>query len=177
MDNIAFWGIFLILAGLALLVKVIFNIEFPLFRVLAGIFLILLGLKIIFGEFILWPFKSGDNEIFFSTEKIYASDAMLEEYHIIFSHTTFDLGEMRYPDMKTDLRFNNIFSGNKVYLPPGIPVKIKVDAVFAGVKMPGRNTPVFGRGTYNSEGFDPDLPHLNITANVVFGNILFMYKP
>jgi hypothetical protein len=97
-------------------------------------------------------------------------------HQIIFSRTDVNLSHIEYPEKKTDISLNIIFSGSTVYLPDGIPVCIKVDAVFAGVKMPGRNTPLIGRGSYRSAGFDPDLPHLSIRAGAVFGNIVFMHK-
>ena len=50
-----FWGAFLLLLGVALIVKVVFNVDFPVFKVLIGIFLVLLGLKVIFGKFLVSP--------------------------------------------------------------------------------------------------------------------------
>ncbi len=174
-DSLTFWGVFLIVVGIALLVKVIFNIDFPVLKVIAGLFFILLGLKIMFGNSLIWPIKSGDNEVFFSSLLVDASDDMHSDYNLVFSKSTFDLRQMDLPDKKVNLNINNVFSGNIVYLHPGIPVNIEVDAVFASVKMPGRNTPVFGRGSYSSDSFDAALPHLKVNVNIVFGNVVFMY--
>ncbi len=174
-DNISFWGIFLIITGIALLVREIFNIEFPVFKVMAGLFFVLLGLRIMLGNSLIWPIKTIDNEVFFRTLNVDSPVDMHSEYQLVFSKTIFDLSQMDLPENRIDLKINNIFSGNTVYLPSGIPVNIRVDAVFAGVKMPGRNTPVFGRGSYSSENFDADLPHLNINVNIVFGNVVFMF--
>jgi predicted membrane protein len=173
MDNFAFWGIFLIIIGFTLLIRVIFNIEFPVFKVLAGLFFVLLGIKIIFGNFNLWPLKTGDNEFIFTSARI-ESNELHRSYHLIFSEGTFSLGNLRLGGKKRELNINSVFSGSTVHLPPDVPVNINVEAVFASVKMPGRNSPVIGRGNYSSEGFDPGLPHLDITVSIVFGSIVLI---
>ncbi|MGF1583988.1 MAG: hypothetical protein ACFCUM_01605 [Bacteroidales bacterium] len=172
-DNFAFWGIFLIIIGFTLLIRVIFNIDFPVMKILAGLFFILLGLKIMFGNFMLWPLESEDNEFIFASAKI-ESNELHPSYQLIFSESRFSLGDLQLSGEKRKLNINSIFSGCTVYLPPDVPVNINVDAVFASVKMPGRNSPVIGKGYYSSEGFDPDLPHLDIVINIVFGSVVLV---
>ncbi len=176
MDNISFWGIFLILLGMALLVRVLLNIDLPVLRILGGLLLILLGVRIIVGGFDIWPFKTSDNEIFFRSEIIDDSIELADEYNLVFSQTTFELGKLDLKEKRKELKINNIFSGCIVYLPENVPVNIIVEAVFAGVKMPTRNTPVFGRGAFRSDEFDPHQPHIDIRVNVVFGSVTLMYE-
>ena len=38
-----FWGAFLLLLGIALIIKVVFQVDFPVFKVVLGIFLVMLG--------------------------------------------------------------------------------------------------------------------------------------
>ncbi len=177
MDNVFFWGILIILTGVTLLVRVILNVDFPVLRIIAGSFLILLGIMIISGSSGVWPLKTAENELFFKSSLVKGTDQLSPEYHLVFSHTVFDLTGFDLPDKEKNLKINNIFSGSTVLMDPDLPVNIEVDAMFAGVKMPGRNTPLFGRGVYTSDGFDPEGPHLNISVNIVFGNIVFMHKP
>lgn len=177
MDNISFWGLFLTLSGITLFIRVVFNLEFPLLRILAGLFFILLGVKIILGPASIWPFKRADNEIIFTRQRIGITGDLPEGFKLAFASATFDLNEMKYPEKTTDMKIDNIFSGCTVYLSRDVPVRLTVDAVFAGVKMPGRNTPVFGRGSYESDDLDPGKPHINIMVNAVFGNVTFMYGP
>ncbi|MFP4367039.1 MAG: LiaF domain-containing protein [Bacteroidales bacterium] len=175
-DNLSFWGIFLIIAGLALLIRVIFNFDFPVVKIMTGLFFILLGWKIIFGSFFTWPLHAGENEIFFRSLEVDSSIELHRDYQIVFSQATFDFSDMEPPEKITELVINNIFSGTTIYLPADMPVIIKVDAVFAGVKMPGRNSPIFGKGSYRSDNFQPGMPHLNIEADAVFGSITFMHR-
>ncbi len=176
MDNLVFWGVFFLLSGLTLLARVIFVIEIPVFRTLVGVFLILSGLKLLIGNSLPWPVKTAENEIFFRSETIHASKKPPAALQIAFSTVVLYLDRLEQPSAKEGVRINNLFSGSTIYLPCGIPVSITVDAVFAGVKMPDTNTPLFGRGSFTSDDFDPDIPHLAIDANCVFGSITFMYK-
>ncbi len=174
-DNLAFWGIFLALCGGVLLARVIFNLRFPVLRTLAGLLLILTGIRLLSGNPMPWPVKSAENEIFFRTETIRAGDTVPRDLHIVFSNAVVNLENMSWLTAQKEMRINNLFSGSTIYLPEGIPVSVTVDAIFAGVKMPGINTPVFGRGRFMSDDFEPDKPHLLISANSVFGSVTFTY--
>ncbi len=176
MDNLVFWGILLLLSGLILLVRGIFNIDIPVIRTLAGVFMILLGVKLLFGNSLPWPVKTAENEIFFRSETIHAGEKPPQSLQIAFSAVVLHLDRSEHPAEKEEIRINNLFSGSTIYLPADIPISITVDAVFAGVKMPHTNTPLFGRGRFTSDDFDPELPHLAIDANCVFGSVIFLYK-
>jgi predicted membrane protein len=174
--NLAFWGIFLLLIGFALLARVILNLEFPVLKVIIGLFLILTGIRIMVGDFRLWPLRTADNEIFFRSAKIIPGRDMQPGYQVVFSQAAFDLSRIDPGEAGKRISMNSVFSGSTIYLPPGQPVIIQVDAVFSSVKMPGRNTPVLGRGHYKSENFDPENPHLSINVNIVFGSVVLMYR-
>ena len=176
-DNLSFWGIFLAFIVVSLLIRVIFNIDFSIPKVLAGLFFILLGIKIIFGGGTIWPFKTTDNVIFFTSDTICVKSESVDKYQLAFSNTVFNLdpGFGNVID-KSKLRINSVFSGCTVYLPEEFPVIVNVEGIFAGVKLPQRNLPLFGRGSYSTAGLDPGEPHLDITVNVVFGSVTMMYR-
>ncbi len=175
MDNLYFWGIFLMITGVALMARMIFKFPIPVARILAAAFFLLLGSKIITGSSSVWPLSSAENEIFFKTVEIGASGELAPGYQIVFSRTRFDLEKMEMPE-SAGLSINSIFSGSTVYLPSDLPVNIRVKGIFAKTRMPGYVLPVFGKGHYSSADFNPDLPYLDISVNVVFGNITFMRK-
>jgi predicted membrane protein len=175
MEYFYFPGLFLLVSCAVLLIRAVAGIAFPVVKVIAFTFVILLALKPAQVNFP-WPGSFGHKGVFFRSLDIDSSGKLFDGYQIVFSRTTFDLDGMEKSGEITDLSINNFFSGNTIYLPPDIPVNIRVYAVFAGVKMPGRNSPMFGRGTYMSGDFDPGKPHMNINVNVLFGNIVFMRK-
>ncbi|TVR71510.1 MAG: hypothetical protein EA408_09205 [Marinilabiliales bacterium] len=174
-DNLAFWGIFLVLCGGVLLARVIFNLRFPVLRTIFGLLVILTGIRLLSGNPMPWPVKTAGNEIFFKTETIQAGDTLPGDLHIVFSKAVVILDNLSGLNTKKELRINNLFSASTIYLPEGIPVSVTVDAIFAGVKMPGVNTPVFGRGRFLSDDFESDKPHLLISANSIFGSVTFSY--
>ena len=175
-DNLSFWGIFLLAGGAVLLLRGVFNFDIPVLKVLAGSFLILLGLRVVFGNYRIWPINAGDNEIFFKSSAIDAGKDLDSNYQLLFSNTSFDLTGLRPSGSGRNIRIVGVFSGSTLLIDPDLPLNIRVDAVFAGVKFPGRNTPVFGRGVYQSANFSREGPYLDITASIVFGNIVVMYK-
>ncbi len=176
MDNLVFWGIIIVISGAVLLARVIFNLEFPAIRIIAGLFLILAGIMMLLGDGLPWPFKKAENEIFFRSQTIRSGDEPLPDLQIAFSTVVLHIDRVEQPESREEISINNLFSGSTIYLPCDVPLSITVDAVFAGVKMPGTNTPLFGRGMFTSDNFDPDRPHLAIRANCVFGSVTFMYR-
>lgn len=174
-DNLSFWGIFFLVAGVALLIRVVFNIDFPVLKVLAGSFLIILGFRIIFGDLHIWPLNSGKNEFFFKSSNLSAGSEPSGSYRLLFSNTRFDLTGLLLSGNTQNIKIVSIFSGTTILIDPDLPLDVRVDAVFAGVKFPGRNTPVFGRGVYHSPDLNREKPYVDITASVVFGNIVVMY--
>ncbi len=175
-DTLFFWSILLILICGILLARVIFEIDFPVFKILTGSVLVLCCIMVIFGNSGIWPLKSGENEFFFKSAIVEGSEDLSSEYQLVFSGTAFDLTGFKLTGSKKNIKINNLFSNSTVFIDPDLPVNILVDAVFAGVKMPGKNIPLLGKGGYTSDSFDPESPYLNITVNVVFGNIVFMHK-
>jgi hypothetical protein len=176
MDNLYFWGIFLLVAGATLLAGLTFRLKLPVLKILAGTLIILAGLKIVSAGISPSPLWSGKNEIFLRSAEVSPAGELPAGYQLVFSRIRLDLENMEIPDKVTELSINSIFSGSRVYLPSGVPVIIRVEGIFAGIKMPGINLPLLGRGSYSSAGFDPGLPHLDIRVNIIFGNIAFMYK-
>jgi hypothetical protein len=178
-DSLSFWGILLAFIVVSMLIRVIFNIYFSFPKVLAGLIIILLGIRIIFGGGPLWPFKTSDNVIFFTSDTICVKNEFEDKYQLAFSNAVFNLdsGSSNFTE-KSRLRINSVFSACTVYLPEELPAIVKVEGIFAGVKLPQRNLPLFGSGNYSTAGIDPEKPHLDITVNVVFGSVTMMHiKP
>ncbi len=176
MNNILFLCILLFLAGIVLLIRILLNVDFALLRVLTGILLILIGVKIIFSAFTR-PFKTGDNEFLFRSETIDVTHNLPGKYQLVLSKINFDLGEAKRRGKKIDMKIRSLFSGSTVYLPDDLPFNIEFNAIFSSVRMPERISAIFGRGSYSSDDFDPDMPHLNLNVKIVFGNVTLMYEP
>lgn len=165
-----FWGIILILIGLGLVIRVVFNVEFPLFKIIIAFFLIFLGLRLLFGGSGIFGFHTGENDVLFS-EKRFENPRNLQEYNVVFGKGNFYFSGKDLSQSSVKIRINTIFGGSTLHIPRDMPVVIRANAVFGGAELPDGNTAVFGSSTYKSEKFNPGENHLDIKADVVFGGL------
>lgn len=165
-----FWGSLLILIGLALVIKVVFNVDFPIFKIILAFFFIYLGIRILFGSFGMFNFRTDPNEVLF-TERRFYSPYEYREYNVVFGKGIFDFTNVDLSGGTKDFKIGTIFGGSNIRVNRNMPVKIQADAVFAGAELPDGNTAVFGASTYTSENFEPDSAHLFIKVDVVFGGV------
>jgi len=163
-----FWGALLLLLGIALIIKVVFNVDFPVFKIVIGVFFILIGLKVIFGRVLIPEGKIGPNETIFS-ERVYESPESGKEYSVVFGKGVYDFTNVDLSKGDFNVEINTVFGGSVIKISDDIPVKIQADAVFAGAELPDGNTAVFGSTYYNSANYSSDSASLNIKMSVVFG--------
>ena len=167
-----FWGILLILVGLSLILKIVFNIDFSIFRVIIAFFLIYLGVKLFIGkDFSLFPNADKDTQVVFSEKTIKTVEGG-KEYNVMFGGAKFDLREMPFPDsVALHIKINTIFGGTQVMVNPEVPIQVNSNTVFAGTKMPDGNTSAFGSLNYENESAKKGKAKLIIETNTVFGGL------
>lgn len=165
-----FWGSILILIGLALVIKVVFNVDFPIFKILIAFVFIYLGLRILFGSFGLFSFKTGPNDVIFN-ERYFSPPYEHPEYNVVFGKGVFDFRDIDLSEGTKYVKIGNVFAGSQIRIRRDMPVRINADAIFAGAELPDGNTAVFGSSTYTSESFNPDSAYLDIKVDVVFGGV------
>ena len=165
-----FWGAFLLLLGIALIIKVVFNIDFPVFRFLVGVFIILLGIKILFGRFGVSHHHFEPEETIFN-ERVYDDMDSGKEYTVVFGKGVYDFTTVDLSKGSFRTKISTVFGGSQIIIPRDKPVRIKADAVFAGAEMPDGNTAVFGNTLYESDSWSPDSAHIDIKVDVVFGGV------
>jgi predicted membrane protein len=166
-----FWGLLLILIGAALIIKVLFHIEIPVFKVVIAAFFILIGLKILFGNFHFHKFRNNGNDVIFGEMRITADNLEFPEYNIIFGKGVFDLRNLNLENGSQRLKIATVFGGAEIILPENLPVKITSDFVFSGGKLPDGNSTAFGSSTYISPEYDPMKPHFNLRIEGVFSGV------
>jgi hypothetical protein len=172
-----FIGVLIILLGLGIIVNVIFGIHIPVFKVLFGLILIFIGLRIIFGSWISFPpfhGKSGDVIFHERTYKGLSEDR--KEYNAVFGKAVIDLRDIELKEKVTRIKINAVFGGAEVLLSAATPVRIKADAVFGGVQLPENVTGAFGTSTYQSKNFNENQNYLLIEGASVFGGIVIRYQ-
>ncbi|MCK4748148.1 MAG: hypothetical protein KAT15_13960 [Bacteroidales bacterium] len=165
-----FWGAFLLLLGIALIIKVVFNVDFPVFKVLVGIFFVLLGIKILFGRFMISPHHFEPEETIFN-ERVYDNPESGKEYTVLFAKGVYDFTNVDLSEGNFEAKLSTVFGGSQIIIPRDKPVRIKADAVFAGAELPDGNTAVFGSAVYESDSWSADTASINIKVDVVFGGV------
>ncbi len=172
MGHSLFWGLLLIVLGLALILRIVFNIDFPILKIFIAFVFIYFGIKILFGSFgTNFSFhKGGEKDIIFG-EKKFSNFEENGEYNTVFGKSTFDF---RGYDLKGEtkrLKLSTVFGGTVIKLDKDLPVRIRVESAFAGADLPNGNSAVFGSTSYESPGFNPDQPFLDLKLEVVFGGV------
>lgn len=165
-----FWGAFLLLLGIALIIKVVFQVDFPVFKVVVGIFLVLLGFKVLFGRTVFQNHHFEPEETIFS-DKTYDNPESNKEYTVLFGKGVYDFTGVDLSNGSFHTKISTVFGGTQIIVPREAPVRITADAVFAGAELPDNNTAVFGSSVYESDNWRPDSASINIKVDVVFGGV------
>ena len=165
-----FWGALLLILGIALIIKVVFNVDFPVFKILVGAFFIFLGLKVLFGRVLIPEGKIGPHETIFS-ERTYDQPENGREYSVVFGKGVYDFTNTDLSQGDVKVEINTVFGGSVIKIKEDMPVRIDADAVFAGAELPDGNTAVFGSSQYTSDNYSPDSSALRIKISAVFGGV------
>lgn len=164
--NEYFLGIILISLGVLLLIRHIFNLNLPIFRILAGVVFLYIGISIIFGGA---GIKSGPNLVF--SEGTIEAGGLDQEYNMIFSNGVVDLTNLPSLKRAHKLKVNTIFANGTIRINPQEPIILKVNSVFANAILPDNSSISFGNNTYMTKTFKPDTNYLEVEASVVFGKL------
>ncbi len=165
-----FWGIVLILFGLSIVIRIVFNIDVPVFKLLVAFFFIWLGLRIMMGDRGFFHFKTTRNDVIFNENSFKEFNNENKEYNVIFGKAIYDFRNTEIKEKKK-IHLSAVFGGAEIKLKRGTAYRIVTESVFGGIKLPNGNTSVFGTSKYQSDNFNADLPHLFIKVEVVFGGI------
>lgn len=164
-----FWGILLITIGLSIIFKVFFGIS--IIRIVLAVLFILIGLKLLFGRS-MFHIKTDENSVVFNERYFNEFPVGNTEYSTVFGKSVYDFRDAAIPtDKALVIKFNTIFGNSEIKLPPGLPVKIKGEAVFGATRLPNNNTAVFGGANYVSDQDSSYATFVTIEAVAVFGNI------
>ena len=166
-------GIILILIGIGILIKIIFHIDVPIFKILIGLFFLYLGIKIILGKgFHLCSFHKTEHEVIFDEAYMNETDWKNNEKNVVFGSATIDLTNLELKeDSPTFMKINTVFGHTIVKIRKEMPVKVRVEAAFSGVKLPNGNEAVFGNTYYKTDSVNDSIPKcLVLHVSTVFSS-------
>jgi predicted membrane protein len=162
----AFWGIIIILIGVSMVMRYVFNIHFPIFRIVFAFLLIFWGVRMLMGSFGISGFQ---NSVVFS-EANYKFDGKTDEYSVVFGKGVLDLRNT-VVDKNQKIRVNSVFGSYIIRINDSIPVMIISNVAFGSIQTPDDNDSSFGKYTFRSSNYNENSPHITVDANVVFGSL------
>jgi len=158
-----FWGLIIVLIGVSFMAQAVFKINLPIGKIVAGLFFIYIGVKMLFGVF-------GKNQqaTFMDRNDVQIETLKDSKYDIVFGSQSIDLSQASSLTESSTIEVNVVFGSAKVIIPKNAQVQIKSASVFGSVKTPGNNT-VFGESDF-STGSGPATIYLKV--NAVFGSAI-----
>jgi predicted membrane protein len=169
-----FWGSILILLGISVIVRIVFNIHLPLVRIVFAFVLIYFGVRILVGG--AWC-KCGTNSgtILFNEVKTELSGNS-GDYNIVFGKGVVNLTDTSLAEKGKSVKINTIFGAGEIRVNPSVPAIVKVTAAFSGARMPDGNIISFGEYVYKTKAFSDPAKAIKVDATVVFGGLEIIEK-
>jgi len=165
-----FWGVFLILVGLALIIKFVFDLDIPVLRIALALFLIMLGIRMLIQDRWEFNFNHNEQDVIFRDATIRGKDITVSEYNVIFGQALFDLTDLDSLTLPKTLKINTLFGVTRIFLKEDLPLLISGSAVFSDAKLAADNSTSFGELSFRSQTYKPDSNHLDLELTVVFGS-------
>jgi predicted membrane protein len=169
-----FWGLVLILFGVAVVIKAVFHIHIPILRILFALILIYTGIQLLVGG-CFWKGTCNRNTIMFSEGQMSATPDN-NDYSVIFGNGRIDLSDIAVTDKDVLVEVNAIFGNALVFVNPNVPTIIKGSAAFGNTVLPDGNSIAFGNREHKSAAYSDSGARLIIRANAVFGKVEIMNK-
>ncbi|HHW11962.1 MAG TPA: hypothetical protein GXX33_03035 [Firmicutes bacterium] len=166
--NGVFWGVFLIILGLFAVFKTVFHINVSLFRIGFALLLIYIGLSMLFNGS---PWRGEKNTVLFDNR-----DFVLDkqgEYNVIFGRGLLDLTTLPSQPQGQRITVNVVFGEGVLKMKRDMPLTIKVNAAFSGVRLPDGNQITMGEYTYRAGEPTENSGRILVEVNVVFGSLAF----
>lgn len=156
-------GLFVIGAGIYILIRYCFNINMPfilytpIFRMIIGMIIIFLGAYILVGMH-------------------YVSDSVPKnkrtKYDVYFKTKTIDLSDLEI-DRNRIIDINTVFADTVIFINDKVQVHIKASSAFGSVSLPTGDSVSFGETNFVMGTYDSIL-YLNV--NAAFAQIRVLYK-
>ncbi|WP_020004464.1 hypothetical protein [Brachyspira innocens] len=156
-------GLFVIGAGIYILIRYCFNINMPfilytpIFRMIIGMIIIFLGAYILVGMH-------------------YVSDSVPKnkrtKYDVYFKTKTIDLSDLEI-DRNRIIDINTVFADTVIFISDKVQVHIKTSSAFGSVSLPTGDSVSFGETNFVMGTYDSIL-YLNV--NAAFAQIRVLYK-
>jgi predicted membrane protein len=162
-----FWGCVLILLGLSVIIRVVFHVHIPVFRIVVALVFIYLGVKILAGGF---GCRMREHGAFFGHSKVNYS-GQIQEQNVIFGSSQIDATGPLAPGENKTLRINTVMGSSVIRISRNVPTAIKISTAFSSVRTPDGSQAAFGESVYRNKAAEGAEAVRNIVLHVVFGAV------
>lgn len=167
-----FIGLFFLVLGVSLLVEKILGIDIPVFRSFFAVFLIYLGVKILFGGYGIKAHKvASSHQAIFSQSAFSHEQGNKNEYETVMGKSTLDLSKQDVTNMLEPIKVTTVMGDTKIILPKNSAYKITASSVLGNVSLPNDTKNALGNMLYESDLFRTNGKGLEIKIDVVMGNL------
>lgn len=167
-----FLGLLFIIIGVLIVIKALFKIDIPIFRLIVAFLFVLIGIKILLDGFRPKPetkTASPHTQNIIFSERIIEWDGIRKGYDIVFASGHIHLHNALYLKERTDLKISTIFAASEIQIPAKVPVKIDISSAFGEVNLPNNESTTMGHYEYTSPNFSNRKPYLNLRLDTAFG--------
>ena len=166
-----FWGFIVILFGVGILLKSVFHVNIPFFKILIGIIIIFFGIS-----FIVDAMSQRKSEAIFRNYN-FNFGTIEKEYNIVFSKGVFDFTNFNFSNYNGEfIKINSAFSKSEIYLSRNFEYEIRADSVFGVVSLPNGESVSFGNIARLENAENSGLKRINLHVSSVFGETKILYK-
>lgn len=167
-----FWGVMLVLLGVSMIFKAVFNLDIPIFRIVFALIIIYFGVKLLLGR---QTMQSDGNYSMFKHTDVSIKESG-GEHSVIFGQSNIDLTNIDVTENSKQVSVDVIFGSGSILIDPEIPVKLKISTVFADCKLPDRDINFFGDSSFETPSYIEGENYLLLKVDVVFGNAVIIEK-
>ena len=166
-----FWGFIVILFGVGILLKSVFHVNIPFFKILIGIIIIFFGIS-----FIVDAMSQRKSEAIFRNYN-FNFGTIEKEYNIVFSKGVFDFTNFNFSNYNGEfIKINSAFSKSEIYVSRNFEYEIRADSVFGVVSLPNGESVSFGNIARLENAENSGLKRINLHVSSVFGETKILYK-
>ena len=167
-----FWGVVVVLFGVSILLRAVFHIDLPFFRVLFGLIVIYWGVCLLTNHN---GCSSGSVKTVFTESKV-AANGSDREFAVIFGRNTVDLSGISVKDKTVRVKSATVFGETVLVIDPSVPARINISSAFASATAPNGNSVALGEMSYTTKDYKEGMNCLNIEADAVFGSLRIVNK-
>lgn len=161
-----FYGILLIILGLLILARYVFQVKIPIFIVSTAIIIFIVGVSLFFHR----PEPGSNRDIVFSNKTIQVTNPA-EECNFAFSGGTIDLSMASPQYQGQKIKINSLLSCGTIKINPGTPAIIRINSVLLVTQTPDNSSVYLGRYNYKTASFKENSNYLDIEIKNIFSKL------